>query len=1015
LTMATSNTTNAADAAKALTAAKAEFAVAIKRAGLVLDGDPIMDGTFHRLPVSDGKGTRKDGAYIGFADGRPSGHIENFKSGRKETWSAEGVTLTVAEREEFAEQMRQAKAQRSDRLATQHKSAAQRVAVCWAGLSEAPRSASDNAYLSRKGVTAHGVRFDGDVLVVPARDIDGKLWSLQRIAPGEGGAKLFEKGARKAGNMHVIGQPQQGAPILIAEGYATAASLHQATGRPVVVAFDAGNLDAVAGAIKKRFPDAPITIMGDDDRHRSPNVGRVKATAAATKHGLAVAFPKFAADGKGTDFNDLHAAEGVSAVKAQVENALNQPLARNVEQNAAVAALSATNTPAEPSASRAAPGAAAAAPENTTASVEGDKSPVSAKAHAASVVTPEVVALDAIKRRSADVASMPRDAIDANEANAWVKADLASLKAISEPVRWRQAALTLGHNAQEQISYKVQLTVQDPESTKAVAAVWKEVQGVGIEAERKQIPPQNPAAMQKQNTIEYVEGREPDGADSTGLRKSLQSDRAPPATSPEPLQPRQPRQSPDASTAQQPLLEAKQQLDSNGSGAGPRPTFPPLEDRFNVVSRFLRTEYHFRDQGGQVAFTEHWRSIKSSFDAPGVVKGMLDRAQERGWTTVRVGGAPEFQRQAWIAATARGIKAVGYVPTDMDKVAASEDGERLSRERGAAPTVPGGTVTRESDRASSRPDDRTQGNSLLGRVVDSANFATPVASSPAASARPTAAPTTEAVPDAMAGPLLPTSRPSIPANESPAGARHYVGHLLEHGDANYKFDPKKEASYYVKIASANGERIVWGIDLKRAVLEAGVAVGHRLTLEHQGVKPVAVEVKDYDAAGRLVGVREIAAMRNTWHASNPDQQPDPTLRAQAKLVAQDTQTKSRTATVRDEVSRLTRYLSAAPASAPVAPSAPAPDAAARSMPATPSKAREANVYAALEAAFVAKGVPQALRDELRQAVAKGLTARKARGKPPSIKVYDPNAPRQSVRPVTPPQRDRDRQTLSQAR
>jgi phage/plasmid primase-like uncharacterized protein len=1004
--MSTSNTTNAADAAKALTAAKAEFAVAIKRAGLVLDGDPVMDGTFHRVPVSDGKGTRKDGAYIGFADGRPSGHIENFKSGHKEPWTAEGVQFSAAERAQSAEQMRQAKTQRTDRLSAQHESAAHRVAKRWTSLTEPGTDAASNPYLARKGVTAHGVRFDGDVLVVPARDIDGKLWSLQNITPGEGGAKMFEKGARKAGNMHVIGQPQQGAPILIAEGYATAASLHQATGRPVVVAFDAGNLDAVAGAIKKRFPDTPITIMGDDDRHRSPNVGRAKATAAATKHGLAVAFPQFAADGKGTDFNDLHAAEGLSAVKAQVENALNQPLARKVEQNAAVVAPSAANTPPESSPSK------AAAPEKTTPAVEGGRPPPFAKARDASVDAAEVVALDAIQRRSAQAAPLTRDATNANEASAWVKADLISLQAISDPVRRGDAFFALGQNADKQVSYEVQLNVQNPAVAKTVAAVSKEVQGVGIVAERKEISPQNPAATKKQNIIEYVEGREPDGANTAWLRKRLQSERAGPETRPEPPQA---RPSAEPSQAQQSPLGAKQQFYSEGNSPGPRPSLPPLEDRFNVVSRFLRTEYHFRDQGGQVAFTEHWRSMKSSFDAQAVVKGMLDRAQERGWTTVRVGGAPEFQRQAWIAATARGIKAVGYEPTDMDRATALDERQRLTGDRGAAPGVPGGTVTRESDRTPSRSNDQTQGGGPRSRVVDTANAATPAAASPAASARAMAGPTADAVRDTTAGPSAPSAGATDPANAPARGARHYTGQLLEHGDAHYKFDPKNESSYYVKIASANGERTVWGIDLKRAVLEAGLAVGDRLTLEHQGVKPVAVEVKDYDAAGHLVGVREIAAMRNTWHASKPDRQIDPTARAQAELVAQDTLAKSRTVTVSDEVSRLARDLSAAPISASVAPSAPVPDAAGRSAPPTPSKAREANVYAALETAFDSKGIPQSLRNELRQAVAKGLNERKARGQLPSIKVYDPNAPRQSVRPVTPPQRDRDRETLNHAR
>jgi phage/plasmid primase-like uncharacterized protein len=1014
--MATSNTSDTASAASAARAARAEFAVAIKRAGLVLDGDPVMDGTFHRVPVLTSKGTRKDGAYIGFADGRPGGHIENFKTGLKETWSAEGVTITAAERAQFAEQMRQAKVERSDRLAKQHEAAAQRVATRWASLTESPNEASNNAYLTRKNVPAYGVRFDRDMLVVPARDIDGKLWSLQRITPYEGGAKLFEKGARKAGNMHVIGQLEQGAPILIAEGYATAASLHQATGKPVVVAFDAGNLDAVAGAIKQRYPDTPIAIMGDDDRHSSPNVGRVKAMAAATKHGLNVAFPQFAVENNGTDFNDLHVAEGLSAVKAQVENALNQPMSRNLEQNATPAAPSTTNAPPESLASQPVAPAAAASPEPTTPNFEGDRPPPPAKALGSSVDAAEAVALEAIQSRSADAAPLTRDAISANEANAWVKSDLAALKAISDPGRRREAAFTLAQNAEKQVSYEVQLNVLDPVTTRAVSAVSKAVQGAAIEADRKQSSSQNPAATQKQNTIEFVQGREPDSAETAWLRKRLQSERAGPETLTEPRQPNEQRPSPEPSQAQQPPPNARPRREAERDGTEPRPTFPLLEDRFNVVSRFLRTEYHFRDQGGQVAFTEHWRSMKSSFDAPAVVKGMLDRVQERGWTTVRVGGAPEFKRQAWIAATARGIKAVGYEPTDMDKVSAREERERLSRERGPTPTGHGGSIARESDRAApSRFDDQTQGDGPRGRVVDTASAAAPAVAWPSALGRAMAGPTADAVPDAMAGPSAPTAGASVSASAPARGARHYTGQLLEHGDSHYKFDPKNEASYFVKIGAVNGERTVWGIDLKRAVLEAGLVVGDKLNLEHQGVKPVAVEVKDYDASGRVVGVREIAAMRNTWHASNPDQQIDPTPRAQAELVAQDTLAKSRGATVAGEVSKLARDLSTAPISAPVAPSVSVPDAAARSAPPARSKARDANVYAALEAAFDSKGIPQSLRDELRQAVARGLNERKARGQTPSIKVYDPNAPRQSVRPVTPPQRDRDREPLSQAR
>ena len=81
--------------------------------------------------------------------------------------------------------------------------------VKWEGLSDLPPS-GQNAYLARKGVEAHGVKFDGERLVVPVRDVDGKIWSVQTISPDEGAPKLFEKGGRKGANMHVIGEIKSG-------------------------------------------------------------------------------------------------------------------------------------------------------------------------------------------------------------------------------------------------------------------------------------------------------------------------------------------------------------------------------------------------------------------------------------------------------------------------------------------------------------------------------------------------------------------------------------------------------------------------------------------------------------------------------------------------------------------------------------------------------------------------------------------------------------------------------------
>lgn len=194
-------------------------------------------------------------------------------------------------------------------------------------------------YLARKGVQAHGVRFapDGCVLA-PLRDAAGALWNLQRIAPerpGEGTDKLFLKGGRKSGLWHWCGDPAGASVLLIAEGYATAASVHQATGRPVAVAFDAGNMAHVAKALHQQYRAALLVLCGDDDRateeRTGTNTGRVKAEAAARAvRGLAV-FPEGLPDG-GSDFNDMHQAQGLEAVGACIDAAIAAHQAEQAER-----------------------------------------------------------------------------------------------------------------------------------------------------------------------------------------------------------------------------------------------------------------------------------------------------------------------------------------------------------------------------------------------------------------------------------------------------------------------------------------------------------------------------------------------------------------------------------------------------------------------------------------------------------------------------------------------------------
>lgn len=249
-------------------------------------------------------------------------------------------------------------------------------------------TSGDHDYLTRKGVGAHGVRFapvgtridyesDGKVyeadvsgaMGIPLCDAAGRVWGLQFILSREHSAdrikrlerdkEYWPQGMDKVGKFHWLGGVPEDV-VLVAEGYATGASVHAATGLPVAIAFDANNLGPVAQAIHKKYKRARIGLLADDDAfakcrdrtcqarlvvadspncpscgkpHGRQNTGVSAAdTAALAVNGFVIA-PRFTDEGarrsawlehatKLTDWNDLHAKSGLGVVRAQVEEGL---------------------------------------------------------------------------------------------------------------------------------------------------------------------------------------------------------------------------------------------------------------------------------------------------------------------------------------------------------------------------------------------------------------------------------------------------------------------------------------------------------------------------------------------------------------------------------------------------------------------------------------------------------------------------------------------------------------------
>ncbi|KVN27337.1 topoisomerase [Burkholderia pyrrocinia] len=183
---------------------------------------------------------------------------------------------------------------------------------------------ADHAYVRAKRIKPYGAKQLRDQLVVKLQDIDGEHHSAQYIQPD--GHKTFQSGGRISGCFGAVSagvKPKGKTPLLICEGYATACSLHEATGYQVAAAMNAGNLLNVARAWREKHPKLRIVVCADDDTKTPGNPGMNKATEAARAVGASLAAPDFGQErpDQASDFNDLHCLNGLEAVRRCVDAA----------------------------------------------------------------------------------------------------------------------------------------------------------------------------------------------------------------------------------------------------------------------------------------------------------------------------------------------------------------------------------------------------------------------------------------------------------------------------------------------------------------------------------------------------------------------------------------------------------------------------------------------------------------------------------------------------------------------
>lgn len=292
-----------------------QFRDAIRAAGLTPPDEIEADGKLRRFG-SNGRRGDDAGWYVLHDDGIPAGCFGDWRSGLVQTWRADiGRGLTPAEEAAHRTRIEAMRKQREADEARQREEAKQRAAAIW---QEATEAAEDHPYLIRKGIKPHGARCHKGQAVIPMRD-GSEIHSLQFIGPD--GDKRFLTGGRVSGCYFSIGKP--GGVICIAEGFATGATIHEATGHAVAVAFNAGNLLRIVKVMRDKFPAARLIVCADDDIATPGNPGITKATEAAQSVGGHVAIPEFGTDrpDKATDFNDMAALYGLDAVQRAIANA----------------------------------------------------------------------------------------------------------------------------------------------------------------------------------------------------------------------------------------------------------------------------------------------------------------------------------------------------------------------------------------------------------------------------------------------------------------------------------------------------------------------------------------------------------------------------------------------------------------------------------------------------------------------------------------------------------------------
>lgn len=316
-----------------------EFAAFCKKEGLVIDGDPIMDGAWHRVPLEGDNAPNKAGSYKGYLEGKPNGMVQTtkYRTSRITKWVSTGVILNANDQAAYQElwannkaELAVARAEKGMDVTATHEEAARTANEI---LENSPNAYPHTCpYLREKEIEAYNVgQLENGTLLIPAHDSKGKLLSVQFVTDE---SKTFLQDTKTEGSFHTIDYGYGNGPVIITEDYVTAATIYDATRRSTITAFEPNNLEPVVASLKSRNPDLeiliavnnPYSILPEDrfdlEKRESYSPWFEKALAVAKlfdgkvipAHHTEEQMEKGA-----STFNDMLRESGQTAVKEQVE------------------------------------------------------------------------------------------------------------------------------------------------------------------------------------------------------------------------------------------------------------------------------------------------------------------------------------------------------------------------------------------------------------------------------------------------------------------------------------------------------------------------------------------------------------------------------------------------------------------------------------------------------------------------------------------------------------------------